>query len=129
MIREGRFAEAVALLERERRDVPAAHFRLVAQKLLALGWMKLGQYDRAVPVLQSVVQADPTLSNCVALGVSYLSAGRRDDAVATFRYMATFDPGNAQLRQLSERLQDGVNHPEALSNIQDFAFTLTQGWF
>jgi len=129
LIREGRFAEAVALLERERSAVPGSHFRLVAQKLLALGWMKLGQYDRAVPVLERIVQDDPTLSNFIALGVSYLSVGRRDEAVATFRYMETFDPGNAQLRRLSERLQDGVNHPEALPNIQEFAFTMTQGWF
>jgi Flp pilus assembly protein TadD len=129
LMREGRFAEAVALLERERRDVPDSHFRLAAQKLLALGWMKLGKYDRAVPYLERVVQADPTLSNFVTLGVSYLSVGRRDEAVSTFRSMATYDPGNAQLRRLSERLQDGVNHPEALSNIQDFAFTMTQGWF
>lgn len=128
LIRERRFAEAVALLERARREFPGSHFRLVAQKLLALGWMRLGRYDRAVPYLERIVQTDAKLSDFIALGVSYLSVGRRDEAVATFRFMATFDPGNSKLQRLSERLQDGVNHPEALSNMQEFAFTMTQGW-
>jgi hypothetical protein len=62
------------------------------------------------------------------LGVAYLSAGRPDDAIATFRVMATYDPGNAALQKLSARLQDGVSHPEALANLQDFAFGLARGW-
>jgi len=126
--REGRFAEAVPLLERLRSENPDSQFRLVAQKLLALGWMKLGRYDRAVPYLERIVQLDQKLSNFVALGTSYLSVGRRDEAAATFKHMATFEPGSADLQRLSARLQDGVNRPEALSNIQEFAFTMTEGW-
>ena len=129
LMREARYKEAVALLERERREAPGSHFRLVAQKLLALGWMKLDRYDRAIPYLERIVQLDGKLSDFVALGVSYLSVGRRDEAAATFRYMATFDPGSQELQRLSRHLEEGVGHPEALSNIQDFAFTMTQGWF
>jgi Flp pilus assembly protein TadD len=128
LIREGRFAEAVALLERQRRELPDSHFRLSAWKMLALGWMKLGRYDRAVPYLERVVQMDAKLSNFVALGVSYVSVGRKKEAEATFRFMATFDPGNAQLQSLSKRLDDGVNRAGALPNMQDFAFTMAEGW-
>lgn len=128
LMREQRFSEAVALLERQRRELAGSQFRLAAQKMLALGWMKLGRYDSAIPYLERIVQLEPKLSEFVALGVSYLSVGRRDEAVATFRFMATFDAGNLELQRLSERLQDGVKHPEALSNMQEFAFTMTGGW-
>jgi hypothetical protein len=64
----------------------------------------------------------------VALGVAYLSVGRREEAIATFRFMATFDLGDAKLQQLSRRLEDGVSHPEALLNLQEFAFSMARGW-
>ena len=128
LTKEGRYADAIPLLERQAGEGSGTKYNLLANRLLALDWMKLGKYDRAIPYLERVVQMDPTLSNFVALGVSYLSEGRRDEAIATFRYMATFDPGNAQLQQLSRRLEEGVSHPEALSNLQEFAFSMTKGW-
>ena len=122
---EGRFTEAVPLLERhlawDQRNVPAA-------RLLALDLMKARDYNRAIPYLESVVQRVPKESHFVMLGVAYLSAGRRDEAIATFRLMATFDVGSAELQQLSRRLEDGANHPEALSNLQEFAFWMARGW-
>jgi hypothetical protein len=42
--------------------------------------------------------------------------------------MATFDLGDAKLQQLSRRLEDGVSHPEALSNLQEFAFSMARDW-
>ena len=122
---EGRFAEAVPLLE---RHLAWDHGNVLAMRLLALDLMKLGDYKRAIPYLEEVVQAAPKASHFVVLGVAYLSAGRRDDAIATFRLMATFDPGSAQLQQLSRRLEDGTSHPEALSNLQEFAFGMARGW-
>jgi tetratricopeptide (TPR) repeat protein len=126
--KEGRFKEAIPLLERSLIQRAGAGYNVLGAKLLALDWMRLGDYARAIPYLERVVQVDPKLSHFVALGVAYLSVGRRDEALATFRYMATFDPSGAELQRLSKRLQDGANHPEALSNLQDFAFSMTRDW-
>jgi tetratricopeptide (TPR) repeat protein len=90
--------------------------------------MKLGDYHRAIPYLEDVVQRAPKESHFVMLGVAYLSAGRREEAISTFRLMATFDAGSAELQRLSRRLEDGANHPEALSNLQEFAFWMARGW-
>jgi tetratricopeptide (TPR) repeat protein len=121
----GRFAEAMPLLV---RHLAWDHGNVLAARLLALDLMKLGDYHRAIPYLEEVVQRVPKESHFVMLGVAYLSAGRRDEAIATFRLMATFDVGSAELQQLSRRLEDGANHPEALSNLQEFAFWMARGW-
>lgn len=121
----GRYAEARPLLQRHLDWVP---MNVLAGRLLAYDDMKLGDYSGAVSNLEHVVQSEPTESHLVMLGVAYLSAGRRDEAKSTFRYLATFDTSNEDLQRLSERLQDGVDHPEALSNLQDFAFHLARGW-
>jgi tetratricopeptide (TPR) repeat protein len=122
---EGRFADAVPLLQRQ---LAWDNGEVLAARLLALDLMKLGDYVRAIPYLEAVAQREPKESHLVMLGVAYLSAGRRDDAVATFRYMARFDVGNADLERLSKRLEDGATHPEALANLQEFAFYLARGW-
>jgi tetratricopeptide (TPR) repeat protein len=122
---EGRFAEAVPLLE---RHLVWDRGNVLAARLLALDFMKLGDYNRAIPYLEDVVKRAPTESHFVMLGVAYLSAGRRDDAIATFRIMPTFDAGSAELQRLSRRLEDGASHPEALSNLQEFAFWMARGW-
>jgi Tfp pilus assembly protein PilF len=122
--KEGRYAQAVPLLERQAAERGGTMYDVLATKLLSLDWMRLGNYDRAVPYLERLVQLDPTVSHFVALGVSYLTVGRRDEAIATFRHMATLDPSNERLQSLSARLEDGTNHPEALSNLQDFAATM-----
>ena len=122
---EGRFAEAVPLLQ---RHLEWEKDNVLAERLLAFDLMKLHDYNRAIPYMESVVRRTPKESEFVMLGVAYLSAGRRDDAIATFRAMATYDPANAALQKLSAKLQDGVNHPEALANLQDFAFGMARGW-
>jgi Flp pilus assembly protein TadD len=122
---EARFADAVPLLE---RHLAWDQGNVLAARLLALDLMKLGDYTRAIAQLEGVVQRAPRESHLVMLGVAYLSAGRREEAIATFRYMGTFDPGSAELQRLSKRLEDGASHPEALSNLQEFAFGLARGW-
>ena len=121
---EGRFAEAAPLLERhlawEQRNILAA-------RLLAYDYMKLGQFDRAIPYLAGIAEQTPKESYFVMLGVAYLSSGRRDEAISTFRHMAGFDPGSAELQRLSQRLEDGASHPEALPNLQEFAFWVWDG--
>jgi Flp pilus assembly protein TadD len=122
---EGRFAEAVPLLERHLawdKENP------LAERLLALDFMKLGDFNRAIPLLEHVVRQLPKESHLVMLGVAYLSADQRDKAIATFHTMASYDPGNTELRRLSERLVEGVSHPDALANMQEFAFSMARGW-
>lgn len=126
--KEGRFADAVTVLERQATQQSGTMYNVLATKLLSYDWMQLGRFDRALPHLERLVQIDPTPSGFVALGVSYLTLGRREEAVATFRHMATLDPENARLQALSAKLEDGTNHPEALSNLQEFAFSMTRGW-
>lgn len=126
--KEGRYAQAVTVLERQVAQRGGTLNDVLATRLLALDWLRLGHFDRALPYLERLVQIDPAPSGFVALGVSYLSLGRRDEAIATFRHMATLDPANPRLQALSARLEDGTNHPEALSNLQEFAFSMTRDW-
>ncbi|MGH7655147.1 MAG: tetratricopeptide repeat protein, partial [Gemmatimonadaceae bacterium] len=126
--KEGRFAQAVPVLERQVAQWGGTLNDVLAMKLLSFDWMRLGHFDRALPYLERLAQVDPTPAGLVSLGVSYLSLGRRDEAVATFRHMATLDPADARLQALSAKLEDGTKHPEALSNLQDFAFSMTRDW-
>jgi tetratricopeptide (TPR) repeat protein len=119
---EGRFREAVPLLERQAAQYgPRALNDVRLNQQLALDWMKLNDYDRAIPYLERLVQLDPKVSHFVMLGVAYLSDGRRDEAVTTFRHITALEPDNAQVQELSARLQDGTRFPEALPNLKDFA--------
>ena len=122
---EGHFAEAVPLLERQLEWDPG---EVLAERLLAYDLMKLGEFSRAVASLEDIVQRDPTESHFVALGVAELSAGHPDEAIATFRAMAAFSPDDEQLRALSQRLEEGATHPEALQNLQEFAYWTARGW-
>jgi tetratricopeptide (TPR) repeat protein len=126
--KEGRYAEATPLLQRQAGEAGGTMYNFMATRLLAFALMKQGHYDLAIPYLERLVQAQPSVSHLVALGVSYLSAGMKDEAIETFRHMATLDPENEKLQRLSARLLDGVGHPEALSNLQDFAFTMAKDW-
>ncbi len=122
---EGRFADAVPLLQ---RHLTWDGGNILAARLLAFDLMKVGDYARAIPYLEAVARVAPKESHLVMLGVAYLSAGRRDDAIATFRAMATFDAQNPELQQLSAKLVDGVSHPEALKDMQEFAYRMARGW-
>jgi Flp pilus assembly protein TadD len=126
---QGRFKEAVPLLERQAAQYGFRSLNdVLLNKQLAIDWMKLNDYNRALPYLERLVQLDPKVSNFVVLGVAYLSTGRRDEAGATFRHIAALDPGNAQVQQLSTRLQDGTRLPDALPNLQSFAFQMARDW-
>lgn len=126
---EGRFREAVPFLERQVAQYGShAVDDVPLRQQLALDRMRLGDYGRAIPDLERLAQLDPNVSRFVALGVAYLSVGRREEAVATFRHMVVLDPDNVQLQQLSAKLEDGTRFPEALSNLQDFARQMTRNW-
>lgn len=125
---EGRFAEAVPFLERQAAEGAGTKYNVLAARILAYDLMKLGDYAKAIPYLERVAQINPTMSHLVALGVAYLSVGRKEDAISTFRYLVTFDAGNPELRRLGERLEDGAAHPELLPQLQEYAFTTARGW-
>ena len=126
---EGKFSEAVPLLERQVVQYGSRAMNdVLLNQQLALDLMRLNDYKDAVPDLERLVQLDPNVPHFVALGVACLSAGRREEAVATFRHIAALDSGNAHLQQLSARLQDDARYPEALPNLQEFAFAMEHDW-
>ncbi len=123
----GRLPEAVRLLERE-LDVARGQSYVLAQRALALDLMRLGDYPGAIPHMEIVATQFPTLDHLVVLGVAYLTVGRGDDAIATFRRVGTLDGGSPEMRQLSAKLEDGAHHPEALSDLQKFAGQQARDW-
>ncbi len=126
---EGRFREAVPLLERQVAQYGSrALDDVLLNQQLALDLMKLDDPSHAIPHLERLVELDPNVSRFVMLGVAYLSAGRSEEAAATFRHVADLDLGDGQLQRLSARLQDGTRFPEALPDLQRFAFQMAQNW-
>jgi tetratricopeptide (TPR) repeat protein len=123
---EKRYAEAVPLLD---RHLAFEGGNFLAARLAALDLMHLGDFNRAIPYLERAVSLAPRESHIVVLGVAYLSAGRKDDAIKMFRYLASLDSGNGELFTLGARLEDGAaNHPEALADLQEFAYYQARGW-
>ena len=125
LTRQNRFAEAIPLLQRTLAQEP---YNLNASRLLALDLMRTGDYKDAIPYLERVTRRSRELDRYVVLGVAYLSVGRASEAAATFRFMATLEPTNDKLQHLAKRLEDGTQIPEALANLQDFAFGMTRNW-
>jgi tetratricopeptide (TPR) repeat protein len=123
----GRVTEAVPLLERE-LVVARGQAYVLAERALALDLIRLGDYARAIPHLEIVADQFPTMDHLVVLGVAYLSAGRSDEAIATFRRIASLDGGSPEMQRLSERLVDGAHHPESLSEMKQFAGQLSREW-
>jgi tetratricopeptide (TPR) repeat protein len=128
----GRFRDAEPLLERvvaADSGSPQAERELtLAERELALVLMRLGDFHGAISHLAPVAERYPAMDHLVVLGVAYLSDGRREDAIATFRRVATLDGGSTEMRQLSDRLEGAAQHPEALLDLQQFAWRLSQAW-
>ena len=125
LVAEGRLAEAVAPLERAVAGDPQ---RAPAERDLALVLMKLGAFDRAIPHLEKVATRFPTLDHIVALGVSYASAGRGDEAVEAFRRLALLDGGSAEMRKLSGTLILAARDPAARPALEALAWKYARGW-
>jgi Tfp pilus assembly protein PilF len=122
---EGRLADAVPPLE---RAVARDAGNVPAERDLALVLMKLGAYDRAIPHLEHVVTRTATLDHLVVLGVAYLSAGRRDEAIATFRRTERLDGGSPDMQRFGSTLEAAAHDPAALSALQQLASRLSREW-
>ena len=127
LAKEGRLAEAEPLLERELAIARGSGLPLT-ERALGLVLMKMGDDKRAVPYLEEVARQFPTMNHIVVLGVAYLSAGRREDALSVFKGVARLDGGSVQMQHLSARLTDAAPHPEALESLRQFAWTLSKDW-
>ncbi len=127
LAKEGKLADAVPLLERELTIARGSGIPLT-ERALGLVLMKTGDDKRAVPYLEDVARQFPTMDHVVVLGVAYLSAGRRDDALGVFRGVARLDGGSVQMQHLSARLIDAVPHAEALESLRQLAWTLSKDW-
>jgi tetratricopeptide (TPR) repeat protein len=127
LTKEGRFDRAEPLLERE-LQVARGSGAVLAERALGLVLMRLGEYERAIPHLQSVAERFPTLDHLVVLAVAYLSAGHQAEAVATFRRLDQLNGGSPEMRRLSGRLGEAAIHPEALPALQQYAWQLSQPW-
>ena len=117
----GRLDEAVPVLE---RAMTADSTNVVAERSLALTLMKMGESERAIPHLEHIVTKFPTMDHLVMLGVAYLSTGRRDEAFATLRRTGELDGGSAEMRRISDRIQQAARHPEALPQLRALAWEL-----
>jgi protein O-mannosyl-transferase len=127
LAKEGKLADAVPLLERELTIARGSGVPL-SERALGLVLMKMGDDKRAVPYLEDVARQFPTMDHVVVLGVAYLSAGRRDDALGVFKSVARLDGGSVQMQHLSARLIDAAPHAEALESLRQFAWTLSKDW-
>jgi tetratricopeptide (TPR) repeat protein len=125
--KEGRFAEAAPLLERELPIARGSSIGLT-ERGLGLMLMRMGDDTHAIPYLEDVARQFPAMDHIVVLGVAYLSAGQQDNAFRTFSSIARLDGGSAQMRSLSARLTAAVPHAEALESLRQFAWTLSKDW-
>jgi tetratricopeptide (TPR) repeat protein len=121
LTRAGHLAEAVPVLERAAASDSA---NVLPERELALALMKLGEYGRAIPHVERIVAQFPTMDHLVLLGVAYLSVGRRDDAIATFRRTENLDGGSPAIRRISKKLDAAARHPEMLPALRELAWQM-----
>jgi predicted negative regulator of RcsB-dependent stress response len=122
---EGRLADAERPLEDALARDPEY---LPAERDLALVEMKLGEYERAIPHLERVVARLPNWDHLVALGVAYLSAGHREEAIDTFRATARLDSGSPAMQDFSRTLDAAARDSTALPALQRLALNLAREW-
>jgi tetratricopeptide (TPR) repeat protein len=125
LVAQGRFADAQPLLE---RAVARDSGYLPAERDLGLVLMKQDQDANAIPHLEHVVSRKPTMDALVVLGVAYLSVGRRDDAVTTFRRTEYLEANNAQLQRFGRTLEAAAHDPTALPALRQLAWKLSRDW-
>jgi protein O-mannosyl-transferase len=87
--KEGDITGAETLLQRVLAVAPNDR---VALARLGVAFQQQGQADRAIPYLERVVAAEPSVPYLIDLGVAYMDAGRLDAAEATFRAVLAHDP-------------------------------------
>jgi len=76
---------------------------------LGWGYYRLGQYDRAVELLEEAVEleaGDPEVNN--HLGDAYWQVGREDEAVFQWRRVLTLEPDDRMRRNAEAKLESGL---------------------
>ena len=125
LISAGRVRDAIPLIESQLALNPGD---VLAARTLGLAYMKAGDYQNAIAPLEMVAARLPRMDHIVVLGVACLSAGHRDEAIEMFKHVAEIGGGDPEMQRLSARLLDGVNRPDALSDLQKFAAQLSSDW-
>ncbi len=125
LVLQGRLPEAAELL-----DSTLAHDRGngPVERRLALTFMKMGSFDRALPHLQHVAAAYPTEQHLVVLAVVYFVLQRGQDAIATFGRAAALYPANAEIRKLGGTLYTASRGADAIPHLKELALSLTKDW-
>jgi tetratricopeptide (TPR) repeat protein len=122
---QGRYAEAVPLLERALRFEPD-YAKL--ERSLALMLMKSGSFDLAATHLAHVVTSFPSERNLVVLAVVYYALHRQRDAINAFDTASRLYPENAEIRRLAGTLYAASRTPDAESHLKELALTLAKDW-
>ncbi len=76
---------------------------------LGWGYYRLGQYDRAVELLEEAVEleaGDPEVNN--HLGDAYWQVGREDEAVFQWRRVLTLEPDDKMRQNAEAKLESGL---------------------
>jgi Flp pilus assembly protein TadD len=125
LARAGQLAEAEGVM---RRAVEADPGNVIPMRALARVQLRQREYSQAIPELEQMAGRYPTLDHLVVLGVAYLSAGRRTEAIATFDRTKELDGGSREMKEYSGRLDDAARHPDALGALQQLATKLSVDW-
>ena len=122
--RQGRYAEAAALLERTLANNPAD---ARAEGRLALVRMQMGAFDKAIEHLEHVASTQRNDHLFVILGVADLAVQRRQDALAAFQSAALLNPGDPEILRLGSSLFNAGRNQEALPFLKGLAIDLAEG--
>jgi Flp pilus assembly protein TadD len=122
---QGRLPEAADLFARtlahDRGNGPV-------ERRLALMFMRMGSFDRALPHLEHVAAAYPAEQHLVVLAVSYYVVQRQNDAMATFKRAEQLYPANGAIRQLDGTLLAASRAPDAGPHLRQLALSLAKDW-
>jgi tetratricopeptide (TPR) repeat protein len=122
---QGRLPEAADLLA---RTLQHDQGNGPLERRLAVTYMRMGAFDRALPHLQHVADAFPTEQHLVVLAVLDYVVQRPQDAIATFSRAARLYPGNAEIRKLGGTLYAAARGSDATPHLKELAISLTKDW-
>jgi tetratricopeptide (TPR) repeat protein len=120
MIARAQLDAAVELLDRALERDPG---NAPAEQELVLAFMKKGEFERAIPILEDLAGRYPYEDHLIELGVAYLSARQVYNALNEFSTARRLYPYGA-LRQFGSTLDAAARSPEALPYLQELAITL-----
>jgi Flp pilus assembly protein TadD len=120
---QGRYAEALALLQHTLTDDPS---NAPVERTMALVLMKMGKFDEAIPHLRNVATQFPTEQHLVLLGVADLSVRRQQDAISAFSTAERLYPQDTKLTNLGASLYYAGRSDDALPHLKELAISLAE---